>query len=327
MSVAARFPVETVKTAIERGLLRLNCLVSDDGTWLCHRHGISNPGDRRIEQNTFVGALGSLSLQSLDHPVASDIRKRSRLRILRTKEPLGLWRYWRELPPDADSTSICNIALGPHPALLGGWYEERLLRHRNEQGLFQTWLRDGEQNDADAVVNANVLACLGDTKGTRPAQRWLNRIVQESTECAEIHYYWDSIDLFSAMARARQYCSALFTEAVPRIVRRLQKLHNCDGSYGDGLRTAMAVTALRRLGTPLTPEESELTARYLLDLQDEDGGWPESPLSSGPEWPKPRAFVFTSLAFEIACCVEAMTVLADTGSHCGGHFAKSPAPA
>ncbi len=296
--------------AISRGLDCLDRLVSDEGVWLCHRYRLNAVDDLRVEINPFVGALGSLSLRNLNDERAAEVIKRTLRHILSAMEPQGVWRYWQELPPDADSTSICNIAVGPQLALFGGWYRQRLLNNRNRDGLFQVWLYSGEINDADAVVNANVTACLGDIPETRAAQDWLSQIVAEGVEHEEIHYYWDSIDLYSAIVRAHLRHPSLYVDILPAIAERIQRRRQSDGSYGDGMRTAMAVTTLSMLEAGLNADEANLTAQHLLSLQQDDGGWPESPHSSGPGWPMPREYKVTSPALEAACCIEALTHLA-----------------
>ncbi len=292
--------------AIDRGLDRLNQLVSDDGRWYCYRYVVESPDKWREEQNPFVGALGTIYISHLDDARVKSIVRRTLRRTLEVMEPHCLWRYWDFLPPDADSTSVCNVALGPHPVLFGGWYEQHLLKNRDDQGRFQVWLRPGQPNDADAIVNANVTACLGDNEGTRAAQSWLIQIIRDGVEREEIHYYWDSMDLFYAVARAHLLHPSLYTEILPVIIDRIRRRRNEDGSYGDGLRTALAVTTLHMLGKPLSGTEAEATARNLISLQQADGEWPASRLSSGPEWPAPRMYAFLSPAFEAAACVVAL---------------------
>ncbi len=302
-----------IAQAIDRGLDRLDQLVSAEGVWLCHLSRLDDLSQSRIEENAFVSALGSFSLRQISDARAAAIDRRSLSYVLRTMLPKGLWRYWDELPPDSDITSLCQAALGPHPQLVffASWCKPTLLQHRSAEGLFHVWLYNGEFNDTDAVVNANVTAYLGDIEETRAAHDWLCRIVCEGKEREEIHYYWDSIDLFSAMARAHLRYPTLYAEILPVIVERIQGCRKADGSYGDGLRTAMAVSTLHQLGAPLSSDQADTTARHLLSLQQENGGWPASPHFSGPGWPRPRMFLVTSPALEIACCLEALTHLSE----------------
>ena len=295
--------------AIDRGLEFLSAGVSAQGRWFCDKFKIDRPDDRRVDVTPFVGALGSLSLHGVADPRAEAIIARTQRYTAAAMEPPGVWRYWPHLSPDADSTSICNLAVGFHPMLLAGWYERVLLRHRSPEGLFHTWLRNAPVNDADAVVNANVVACLGDTPGTRAAQRWLERIIRDGTDAAEIHYYWDVMDLYSAVARAHRLHPPVFAGILPVIADRIGSRRGAYGAYGDGLRTCLAVTTLCRLGAPLQGPEAAATLARLLDLQMPDGGWPDSWLSSGPYWPDPRLYAFTSRAYDSANCIEAISDL------------------
>ncbi len=73
------------------------------------------------------------------------------------------WRYWssrnpnhKRLPPDINDTACVASALKNHYyKLLFSSNTQRILKNRNEQGLFYTWLgRLPARNDVDSVVNA-----------------------------------------------------------------------------------------------------------------------------------------------------------------------------
>lgn len=307
--------VAAANQAIDRGLAFLDGAVSREGLWLCHYFDIDRPDVKRVDVNPFVGALGSLSLLDIADPRADAVVARTKRHAAATMERQGLWRYWPTLPPDADSTSICNIVIGFHPLLLGGWHERVLLRHRSAAGLFHTWLEDAPVNDADAITNTNVVACLGDTAGTRAAQRWVEQIIRDGTDAGEIHYYWDTLDLYNAVARAHRLHPSAFAGILPVIVDRIRARRRADGAYGDGLRTSLAATTLRWMGAPLQGAEALETLQHLLGLQMADGGWPDSWQASGPRWPDPRFYVFSSRAYDTSCCVEAIDgLLGEAGS-------------
>ena len=272
---------EAAEGALDRGLEFLGGAVSREGCWRCEWFRTEQPDDRRPETNPFVGALGSLSLHGVADPRAAAILARTKRYTAATMERPGVWRYWPSLPPDADSTSVCNLAVGLHPMLLSGWYERVLLQHRTPEGLFHTWLANKPVNDADAVVNANVVACLGDTPDTRRAQRWLERLICDGTDAGEIYNYWDVMDLYRAVVRAHRLHPTVFAGILPVIADRIAARRGADGAYGDGLRTSLAVTALRGLGAPLQGVSAAATLDHLLGLQMPDGGWPDSWLASG----------------------------------------------
>ena len=303
--------------AIDRGFEFLSAGVSEEGCWVNHRFDIDRPDARRVDPTPFVGALGSLSLHGMADPRAEAIVARTKRFTVATMEPPGVWRYWPHLPPDADSTSICNLVTGFHPMLLAGWYEQVLLRHRSPEGLFHTWLENAPVNDADPVLNANVVACLGDTPGTRAAQRWLERIIDDGTDASENKYYWDVMDLYHAVLRAHRLHPSVFAGILPVIADRIASRRGADGAYGDGLRTSLAAATLHQLGTPLRGADAAATLEHLLGLQMPDGGWPDSWLSSGPRWPDPRLYVFSSRTYDTATCIEAITGLLGGRAHAG----------
>ena len=297
-----------IRLAIDRGLAFLDTTVSPKGAWECHYYALANPVVRMPDTNPFVGALGSLKLAGLVHPRAAAILSRTRRHIAETMEFPGVWRYWPDLPPDVDTTSICSLALGFHPWLLAGWNRERLTRNCHSSGRLHTWLSDRpiDSLDADAIVNANALAYLGQTDATRPVRNWLVSLVRTGNEREAIHYYWDTLDLYTAMAQAHHIQTPLFSDVLPLIAARIRARRENDGSYGDLLRTASALLSLDSLGCAPSGDDLAATADRLLTRQQADGGWPACPLSSGPLWPHERRFAFLSRSYDSACCVAAL---------------------
>ncbi len=290
---------------MERGIEFLQTKVSPQGQWECHLHPIAQPHKNVQERNPFVGALGALTLAGLDDPRAKDIVARTKRLTMKAMEYPGLWRYWRSLPTDVDSTSICSLALGAHPWLLSGWNQERILRNCDDRGRIHTWLADGEINsmDADAVVNANAIAYLGNTPHTKKTQEWLVSLLERGDEQSALHYYWEPMDLYMAMARAIETHGTVFAGAKALLISRIHACRQAKGAYGDGLCTVLALLALYALGSPPPREQLLASLGLVLDDQQDDGGWPSNPLFSGPLWPNPREYVFHSRAFNTACCV------------------------
>ena len=93
--------------------------------------------------------------------------------------------------------------------------------------------REIESLDADAIVNANALAYLGPTASTRPVRDWLVSLVETGREQEAIHYYWDPVDLYAAMAQARQLHVTLFDDVRPVLATRIRDRRDHDGCYGD----------------------------------------------------------------------------------------------
>lgn len=301
-------PGAALNRAIDRGLAFLDAAVPDEGVWPAEFYALADPAALQRDVNPFVGALGALKLSDVDDPRAAAVLSRTRRYLAETIEFPGVWRYWPNLPPDVDTTSICSLALGFHPWLLAEWNQERLLRNRDKSGRFHTWLVDGPiaSLDADAVVNANALVWLGPTPATRPVRDWLVSLVETGREREALHYYWDAGELYAAMALARRLHPPLFDDIRRRIAGRIRDRRGGDGSYGDLLRTAGALLSLDALGCPPARADLSASVHLLLMRQQRDGGWPACPLSSGPIWPDERRFAYVSRAYDTACCVGAL---------------------
>ena len=96
-----------------------------------------------------------------------------------------MWRYYRHLPQDLDSTTLCSLVIPTHPWIVLGKNVPAILENRDDKGLFTTWILAEDEPDvvapfrieADPVVNANVIAYLGDRPETKDAQRWLEALI------------------------------------------------------------------------------------------------------------------------------------------------------
>ena len=115
-----------------------------------------------------------------------------------------MWRYYRHLPQDLDSTALCSLVIEDHPWILLKRNWPRILENRDERGRFTTWVLAGDEPDvvsrfrleADPVVNANVIAYLGDCPETRDAQRWLETLITEGRVGDSSKWYPDAgVDL------------------------------------------------------------------------------------------------------------------------------------
>ncbi len=298
-----------IRGEIDKGLTFLESHIGDDGQWPSYVAQMANGQVLQREGSPFFAMLGILALSEIDDPRARSIIKRTRRHLLETMRYPGIWKYWDSLPPDADDTAIGSLVAGPHPMLLTGRNVDLLLRHRNESGLFLTWFEGHTpDNDVDSVVNANVVAYLGDTGDTRPVQEWLTSLVEGSGSLSEtMVYYKEDMDLYSALVRASEYGTPAFADLRPKLGGMIGCLRTAEGTYGDQLRTAQALTALAKLDALPSPAELGQTLDLLVSQQEADGGWPESPGSYGPRPPMPiRTLVFCSRAYDTVTCVEAL---------------------
>ena len=307
-------PRESVREAIARGLRFLHDAVAADGAWPARRYASHDlAGAGAVESPPFVAGHGLLALGACDDPLAERLRRRTRAFLHAGMEYPGVWRYWPRLPPDLDDTAICSLAAKPHLWLLLGRNVELLLSCRDRLGRFRTWMTgrrhlESALNPADSVVNANVIAYLGDRPQTRAAQRWLETLVADATEPdLALRYYPVPIDLYVALARARSLAPPAFARLRPTLTDRILSFRQPDGGFVDVLRTAQALTALHRLRADAGVEVVRPALDRLLEAQRSDGGWPECLAWLGQPG---TSLGFASAALTTAYCVEALVRVA-----------------
>ena len=250
----------------------------------------------------------SISLDVCRHPDAAPIAARGRAYLHDIVEPLQLWRYIHFLPPDTDDTALCSMATGPHTAPLAN--VQTILAQRDGEGRFRTWIPTPTDpvkifNEADAVVNANIVAYLGDRPETRPAQNWLRQLaVGTSEQIADaIHYYPAPLDLDVALARAGDLQAPLLAELRQPVLERILASQGANGEFVDAMRTGQALTALDHLGELRRSAAVRPAVEHLLLAQRANGSWPGCIASlGGPGFP----FAFESAALSTALCIEAL---------------------
>ena len=318
----------TARATIERGFDFLESTVASTRGWPCWRYENTGlVGGRHLEYPPFAAGLGLLALEACDHP-------RSRALVARTRDFLrscmqypGIWSYLPELPPAVDDTAICALAVGPHPWLrmgrLWGRNLDVMLSHRDGDGRFLAWMPGedwppGLVNEVDAVVNANVLAYMGDRAETRAAQRWIETVVADRREAGASPYYIEPVDLHFALARASCFRNGLFGELRPTLASRILERLDADGGCGDPMRTAQALSGLDMLAFDLDEAVLAAVVERLIQAQRRDGSWrPCLAWKEPPGWGDwvavneglrhvrpPRGFA--SEAMTTAFCIEAL---------------------
>ncbi|MDE0489255.1 MAG: hypothetical protein OXI07_08700, partial [Gammaproteobacteria bacterium] len=129
------------RESIRRGLAFLDSVVDENGAWHCIRFSTADPDiPRHFERPAFVSAFCVLALESCGEARARAICSRTRQYLVDTIEYPGLWRYYRHLPRDLDSSSLCSLVIANHPWIVLGRNVPRMLANRDEQGRFLTWL-------------------------------------------------------------------------------------------------------------------------------------------------------------------------------------------
>ena len=301
---------EVTVAATGQGLEFLKRNVEADGAWPSRQYeNWELTGSWSVEFPPFVGGLGMLALEGCADPAAEELRARTRAFLHTRIEYPGVWRYWPHLVPDLDSTAICSLAATPHLWLLLARNVDAILSCRDGKGRFLTWMHahdgaDAARNDVDCVVNANVMAYLGDRVETRAAQRWLEALVEDQRETdAFLPFYPAVMDLYVALVRASCLAPPVFAGLRPTLASRILACREAGGGFGDILRTAQAVTALDRLGEGGREAVVRPALELMLATQRPDGGWSECFAWRGIPG---TSFGFGSETLTTACCIEAM---------------------
>ena len=331
VSVASSLGSESMAKAgresIRRGLEFLESNLDDRGAWHCIRFNIADPDiPRHFERPPFVSAFCVLALESSDEARARAICAASRGYLVDTMEYPGFWRYYRHLPQDLDSTTLCSLVIETHPWILLGRNVPRILANRGENGRFMTWALAEDEPDvvstfrieADPVVNANVIAYLGDRPETRDAQRWLESMITEDRLEGSSKWYPDKVAIYYATTRAMIRAQPALEKLRPILADRVLGLRDPKGEFGNILQTAQAISALYNVGN-LDRIDAKREVERFLSSQREDGSWPEL-LAFGDQslkWGTVGQIGHGSESVTSAFCIEALERLVETLENAG----------
>lgn len=221
-----------------------------------------------------VRLLYGVRLPALDGAILSALRH-----INEQQLPHGAWRYWDknhprhgEIPPDADTTSCCALALKLHGRLRFSPISA-LLQHRLTNGRFPTWLlrmnpqedesryapfwssTEASPGDCDIGVNLNLLSYLDNPKLTHEiVPRWL-----QSLEEPEDRWYVGpfTIPVFALLLQESQKIQ------LPEVTSYLRSIATTITlAAGNGSLLAQAQAVLIRLSIQ-PPEFSEFERTFL----------------------------------------------------------------
>ena len=309
------------RESIRRGLAFLESTIDENGAWHCIRFNVADPDiPRHFERPPFVSALCVLALESSDEARAKAICAGTKAYLVKTIEYPGLWRYYRHLPQDLDSTTLCSLVIGTHPWILLGRNVPKILANRDEDGCFTTWVLADDEPDvalpfrieADPVVNANVIAYLGNHPETKAAQRWLEAQVTGNSLAGSSKWYPDTVTIYYAITRAVIRVAPALDQLRPVLADRIMDQRDENGQYGNILQTAQAVSALYNIGS-LDRVDAKRQAESLIGSQREDGSWPEL-LAFGDQslkWGAIGQIGHGSEAVTSAFCIEALERLVE----------------
>ena len=309
------------RESIRRGLDFLESTVDENGAWSCIRFNIADPDiPRHFERPPFVSALCVLALECSEEPQAKALCAATGDYLVDTIEFPGLWRYYRHLPPDLDSTALCSIVIAAHPWIFLERNLPPILANRDEAGRFMTWVLAEDEPDvvsrfrieADPVVNANVIAYLGDCPETADAQRWLETLVAEDGVDGSSKWYPDAVAIYYAIARAMVRAPTALERLRPILADRILELHAGQEGFGNILQTALAVSALYNAGS-LERIDAKRETERIVSSQREDGSWPEL-LAFGDQelkWGTVGQIGHGAEAVTSAFCIEALERLVE----------------
>lgn len=301
--------------AVSAGLDFLDAAVTADGIWSCTERGPGAPSE--VMPSVFPAAVGVLALAACDSDRARSIASRSREFIVSEIEHLGVWRFEPRWPLDTDCTAVCSLAIGP-PGHISIWLRRNvgpLLAMRDGEGRFLTWMSAlgalGRPNDVCPVVNANVVAWLGDVPETQSSRRWIERLIERNEERDASIWYGSPMDLYYAVGRAAAIAPPLFAAVRETVASRIHET-----PLPNPLVTAQAISAIAMLGRRARPGFLRRWAERLIDTQTGDGGWDACEFSRAPS---DVGSIYVSKTLTTACCVEALARLA-------GAAPEPPAP-
>ena len=271
-----------------------------------------------------LGALGRLGAEFDTVPLV----QRGLAYLRAEMEGGGLWRFYRCVPPlrpDLDSTSAALRALRSGGVALDfGTAADRLLASRSMSGRFRTWIEAGPTlrervragprallrrrfNPVDPVVNANVLAFLGEMGRIAPAaERFVLRWVQSARGLGPSPYYLYPECLAYAVSKSAELRPPgdALRSATASLAFRLQD-GLPDPARNQPFLLARRLAAALRLGL----ESPGLAAAIdtLASYQQSDGTWPWGAVWTAVRWapgaPRP---LLGSPALETAIALEVL---------------------
>ena len=307
---------DAARECIRRGLVFLESTIDEKGAWHCIRFNVADPNiPRHFERPAFISAYCVLALEYCREARAESICASTRTYLASTIEYPGFWRYYRHLPQDLDSTTLSSLVIGTHPWILLGRNIPRMLANRDAEGRFMTWVLEQDEPDvvsrfrieADPVVNANVIAYLGDRPETRDAQRWLEALISEGEPAGSSKWYPDEVAIYYATARAMNRAHPALAGLGPVLADRVLGLRDGNGDFGNLLQTAQAVSVLHGVEC-LDRIDVKRQVERLIGSQREDGSWPEL-LAFGDQslkWGAVGQIGHGSEAVTSAFCIEAL---------------------
>lgn len=231
-----------------------------------------------FDSSIFATTLITYCLNFISDPIVDEIIKKSRSFLSKELIGPGLFQYYTSLNQrilffDLDDTSNASLCLRNHPFIQSKYNVIHIINNRNKNGLFYTWLGVSEdENNVDSVVNANVICYLGTCQETENSIAWLIDIILHGKEKGSYIYYLDDLFLYYAVSRAYFNGVTSLYQTKEKIFKKIFERQSIDGSFGDSLTTAIAMSTLLNFGYN-DKSTLEKAGEYLVSKQSEDGSW------------------------------------------------------
>jgi hypothetical protein len=267
---------ESINKAID--FLYLNQLETGEfNTFACKDLGMKSCF---FDSSPFITPFVLYSVKDVKNAKVAGITDKGLEFLLSEQESGGVWRYWtkrngKSADIDIDDVSMISYILKKNDKSFED-NKNLILSNKNQEKIFLTWVRqNGEKNDVDCVVNANVLLYLGEKD--QQVCSYINRAVESDQPCSV--YYPKRLILFYAVSRDLKENLACLEESKEKIVASTLSLSKTDGSFGDDLDTALALNTLLNCGYSGSAVDRGID--YLLEKQSVEGSWSNAPFFLG----------------------------------------------
>lgn len=253
----------------------------------------------QFDSSPFATALilNSLSFLESDQRVRQ-IREKG-VNFLREEiEEYGLWRYWSSrnpkhnlIPPDLDDTCCISQFLRSNNIEIPD-NRDIILNNRNPKGLFYTWVLStpkkselyfndkwewviNQEEDICCVVNANTVLYLDADEECRDAIEYLIKVFYDDPGKFYSPYYNHITSFYYALSRILYNRHSPLDSIKEELIEQILSLQKHDGSFGDELKTALAVCSL--LNCSFDGDNLTSAIDFLIQTQQSDGSWQRIP--------------------------------------------------
>lgn len=324
---------ERVEEAVRRALAYLAAAQLDHGEWpVLQSPEPTLQREATLDSTPFATALILHGLRSVDPAEARTAIEKGCAFLLAEMRGEGLWTYWssynpafQEAPPDIDDISCISYVLRHYGHTFAS-AREIILDHRNEEGLFYTWLLPRAESSprlkaaleaewhpslaqvmasmslrdvVDTAVNANALLFLGESDPRTHASRdAVVRRVLAGTEVDGGDYYLGPVIIWYFVARAFANGVRGFGAVRDHVIARVPD------ELSDPTPQTLALAICTLFDFDGAVEEPWIES--LLDSQADDGSWPRETAYIYGDRESGSAYFYGSESLTTGFCLEAL---------------------